>query len=390
MSDLRIRLQRVQESFAREMQALVQQRDAAAARSSTAERRLQRLIQRHDELRHALGAEAELRESLLRHLAELEQQHAGLIATRAGAGDLHDAAVAEVQRSARSHSDQTFALRSVVARLEQQLVHAHADVAELTEQIAELRQLAALRAERVAELERLQMPPPVAPSPRSPKASHSHSPSSSSSSASTSRHHRSRTHRPSTHRSNKSSAIERFGPPPALPHDAGPPPVPRLADAPPPLPSESGLVASLRQEVAEQRDQIRLLESSLARRDAEREKLSALERQVEQLARQVQVERELRDELQTLPRIDPAAIAAAGAQGDSLAAPPRAIRDNELLSRLARNVARNTMAVVETPPIGNDDDDGDDDVAIASSVDLWRTQSAGTQLLDELLRDCGE
>jgi hypothetical protein len=76
---------------------------------------------------------------------------------------------------------------------------------------------------------------------------------------------------------------------------------PAAASAPPPplppaLPCDD--CSSLRRAVAEQRDQIALLESSASRRKSDQEKLALLERQVDALAREIVAERELRRELE--------------------------------------------------------------------------------------------
>jgi hypothetical protein len=69
---------------------------------------------------------------------------------------------------------------------------------------------------------------------------------------------------------------------------------------PPPLPPAPACddCPSLRRAVAEQRDQIALLESSASRRKSDQEKLALLERQVDALAREIVAERGLRRELE--------------------------------------------------------------------------------------------
>jgi hypothetical protein len=392
-AEVSARLAALHESVSREMNQITLERDSYSARLRTAEARLQRM-------RAALASEAELRSTLLKLLE----------AAKSDDPDVHD------ERA--QHASELFVVQALVARHERELANATAQLDEANHANDELLKIASQRAQRIAELERqqllrseaLQPQPPPQPQPQPQLLHHApHAyPSTPSKGHKSSRSHRSSSPRsPRSRRSaadvnagstgtvKKGSALQRFGAPPPLPvAEEAPPLLPQTVPAmPPPLPVVNDEAAELQQTVMAQRDQIRLLQSALARREQDREKLAQLERVVDRLALEVATERELRRELEqanerivrlrsivqqqqqqqqseprlfdsavslidseeqerlsTLPRIDAAAVAAAGA-ADPVYSLPAAITERTLVAL--------TRVVLEKSARAVDDSDAD-------------------------------
>jgi hypothetical protein len=410
-AEVSARLAALHESVSREMNQITLERDSYSARLRTAEARLQRM-------RAALASEAELRATLLKLLDAAKSDEA----------DAHD------ERA--QHASELFVAHALVARHERELAHTTAHLDDANHANDELLTIAAQRAHRIAELERLLLlrSEALQPQPQpqlQPQPLH-HAPYAYPSTPSKSGHRSSRSHRSSSPRSprsrrsaadanagtttvKKGSALQRFGAPPPLPvAEEAPPLLPQTVPTmPPPLPVVNDEAAELQQTVSAQRDQIRLLQSALARREQDREKLAQLERVVDRLALEVATERELRRELEqanerivrlrsivqqqqqqssaaeprlfdsavslidndeqerlsTLPRIDAAAVAAAGGAAAPVYSLPAAITERTLVAL--------TRVVLEKSARAVDDSDADGEENGVLSCASLRASSDG-------------